>query len=89
MADKKLKDTPLKKVRVVYRDQENESQGVRVGTNNVIENGKRVLKQYRIQIDKEVELPVTVVELLKAKYVLRKDKQGNDIKVPLLIVEEV
>jgi hypothetical protein len=89
MADKKLKDTPLKKVRVVYRDQENESQGVRVGTNNVIINGKRVLKQYRIQIDREVELPVTVVDLLKAKYVLRKDKKGNDIKVPLLIVEEV
>ena len=89
MANTKLKDTPLKKVKVTYRDQENESQGVRVGTNNIIENGKRVLKQYRIQIDKEVELPETVVELLKAKYVLRKDRKGNDVKQPLLIVEEV
>jgi hypothetical protein len=91
MANKKsekLEDTPYKKVKVSYRDSNDESPGVRVGTNNVIENGKRVLKQYRIKVGAEVELPVTVIDLLKSKYRIVR-KNDKDVKVPLLYVEEV
>ncbi len=88
MANTKLKDTEWKKVIVTYRDPDNEATAVRVGGNNVVVNGKRVLKQYTLQVGKEVELPVTFIEDLKGRFEVRK-KGDEQIKVPTLIVEAV
>ena len=88
MANTKLKDTEWKKVKVTYRDPENESVAVKVGGNNVVINGKRVLKQYTLEVDKEVELPVTFIKDLKNRFEMRK-KGDEVVKVPTLLVEEV
>jgi hypothetical protein len=88
MSEKKLKDTEFKKVVVTYRDPDNESTAVKVGGNNVIIDGKRVLKQYTVEVGKEVELPVPFIEDLKKRVEMR--KKGDDfIEFPTLLVEEV
>ena len=84
----KLKDTEWKKVVVTYRDPENEAIAVKVGGNNVVIDGKRVLKQYTLEVGKEVELPVTFIEDLKGRFEIRK-KGDEQIKVPTLLVELV
>ena len=86
---KKLQDTEWKKVVVTFRDPDNESKAVKVGGNDVVINGKRVLKQYTIEVGKEVELPVTFIKDLKGRFEVRKKPNGELVEVPTLFVEEV
>ena len=85
----KTADTPYKKVIVTFRDANMEKPVIHANTNNVIENGKLTLKRYRIKPGAEVEVPETVVELLKSRYYVVKDKKGNRTQLPVYFVEEV
>jgi hypothetical protein len=91
MAAKKIQDTPTETVTVSMRDEQNDVGYIRVGTNDVIENGKRVLKRYKIQTGKPVTLPVTVIEQLRNKYEMRLEKDGDgvrSVKRPLYYIEK-
>lgn len=74
---------------VTFRDPDNESKAVRVGGNDVVIKGKRVLKQFTLEVGKEVELPVTFIKDLKGRFEIRKKPNGDLIKVPTLFVEEI
>jgi hypothetical protein len=89
MATKKQADTPYKKVKITFRDQNNEKPIIHAGTNNVVENGKLTLKRYRIRPGEAVELPETVVQMLKDRFKVVKDKSGNSKHLPIYFVEEV
>ena len=83
------KDTEFKSVKVTYRDTDNDNGTIRVATNNIVIDGKLTLKQYRIKVDEEVSLPVTVIKMLKDRYEIRKDKKDKRVKVKTIVVEEV
>ena len=85
----KLKNTEFKKVIVNYRDPDDERGSVRVATNDVIVDGKRVLKQYTVKTDVEVELPVTAIKMLKDRYSVRLNRENEQVKVKQLTVEAV
>ena len=89
MANTKLKDTEFKKVIITYKDPDNETPVVKIGGNDVVVNGKRVLKQYTARVDQEVELPVTFIQKLKDRYEMKKRKNGEPYKSKILVVEEV
>ena len=89
MAASKVKDTKFVKVIVSNRNPEAENQSTFVGGNNIVVDGVKTIKHYRLQLDKEVELPEPFVEQLKKRSVVGKDKKGNRVNVPMYIVEEV
>jgi len=85
----KLKDSVWKKVKVSFRKPEEETEVINVGGNDVIIDGKKVLKQYKFKVNTEVELPESFVEQLKRRFRVMKDKDDNIIKLPIFFVEEV
>ena len=85
----KLKDSVWKKVKVSFRNPEEETEVINVGGNDVIIDGKKVLKQYKFKVNTEVELPESFVEQLKRRFRVMKDKDDNIIKLPIFFVEEV
>ena len=85
----KKQDTEWKKVKVSFRDPNEDTKVVNVGGNDVIIDGKMTLKQFKLQVGKVVELPVTFIEQLKNRYRVAKDDDDNIIKIPTLFVEEV
>jgi hypothetical protein len=89
MAEKKLENTEFKKVIITYKDPENETPIVKIGGNDVVVNGKRVLKQYTARVEQEVELPVTFIEKLKNRFEMKKRKNGVEYRSKILNVEEV
>jgi len=88
MATKKA-DTPYKKAIITFRDQNMDKPVIHAGTNNVVENGKLTLKRYRIKPGEEVELPETVIQMLKDRFIVVKDKAGNSKHLPIYYIEEV
>ena len=85
----KPKDTPKVKVVITPRSEDNDAGFIRASTNDVIENGKRVLKQYRIKTGEEVELPETVAKQISQRYEMALGKDNQPIKKPLYFVEHV
>jgi hypothetical protein len=85
----KTADTEWKKVKVSFRDPNEQTDVINVGGNNLIINGKKTLKQFKFRPDTEVELPVTFIEQLKRRYRVMKDKNDNIIELPIFFVEEV
>jgi len=58
-------DTEYRKVLIEHSNPEVETPAGFVGGNDIIENGKNVVKHFRFQVGKEVELPVTFIKQLK------------------------
>ena len=85
----KLVNSTWKKVKVSFRNPEEETEVINVGGNDVIIDGKKVLKQYKFKVNTEVELPESFVEQLKRRFRVMKDKDDNIIKLPIFFVEEV
>ncbi len=85
----KLKDSKWIKVIVSDRNPEAESQSIFVGGNNVVTDGKSEIRHFKVQPDKEVELPVSFVEQLETRARMAQDKEGNKISVPLYLVQRV
>ena len=81
------KNTPKTKVVITFRNPDYERPSIVVGTNNIFEDGKRVLKQYRIKPGEEVEIPKTVVDLLKSRYYVIK-KNGKNVREPMYFIEK-
>jgi len=69
-------DTKYIKVIIEHSNPEVETVSGFVGGNNVIENGKRVLKHYRFQLGKEIELPTTFVDDLRNRSMVTKGTNG-------------
>jgi len=85
------KDTEYKKVIIEHANPSVETPAGYVGGNNIIENGKHVIKHYRFQVGEEVELPVTFIKELKSrKHVLSIETENTKAKsVAVYNIKEV
>ena len=79
----KFKNSVFKKVIVSNRNPEDEAKSTFVGSNMVVIDGKPNIKHYRLQLDKEVELPEICIDQLKKRSYVGKDGK----KVPMFILE--
>jgi len=84
---KKLPDTKWKKVKITLRNQDNDLGFIRAGTNDIVIDGKRTMKQYRIKTGEPVELPETLIEQLGRKYEIGLGKHNERTKQPLYFIE--
>jgi hypothetical protein len=82
-------DTEWKNVKVTFRDPNEQTKVINVGGNDVIIDGKKTLKQFKLQAGKAVKLPVTFIEQLKKRFRVVTDEDDNIIEVPIHFVEEV
>jgi hypothetical protein len=85
----KIQDTEWRNVKVTFRDPNETTKVVNVGGNDVIIDGKKTLKQFKLQVGKTVKLPVTFIEQLKKRFRVVKDENDNVVEIPIHFVEEV
>jgi len=85
----KPKDTEFKTVIVTPRNPDEDIPSIYAGGNDVVINGKRTLKHYRIKPGEPVELPVTFIEQLKRRHYVGKGKNDEMTRLPMYVVEEV
>ncbi len=83
----KLVESKFTKVIVRNRNPEAEAMSTFVGSNNIVINGKKEIKHYRLQLDKEVELPEPCIDQLKTRSMVVKGKDGETKRVPMFLVE--
>ncbi len=86
-----VQDTEYKAVVVTHANPEVETPFCFVGGNDIIENGKHVLKHYRVQMGKQVELPETFIKQLKNRRIVLSvgSSTTKEKSVKLYNIEEV
>jgi len=90
MAAKKLEDTPFRAVIISAQNPEANLPLGFVGGNGIVINGKKEIKHYKFQLDKEVSLPVPFIEQLKARHYVFEAKKGKPTrKIPVYDIKEV
>ncbi len=85
-----LEDTEFKSVIITAKNPEADLPVNFVGSNNIVIDGKREIKHYKFQLEREISLPVPHIEQLRNRhYVFGMNDDGSIKRVLIYNIEEV